>query len=180
MSDRGFPSMTALLGLLAIAGFQNRDKIAEMIRNATGGGEQDNPNAAPPTAPGTASDTGGFGGGLGGMLGGGGLGGLLGGLGGMLGGTAGSANSGAVVQDGLTEILNRFQQNGHGDTAASWVGTGENRNIDDQSLEQAIGPDVIDTLAQKTGLSREDLLARLSRALPQAVDALTPNGRIGA
>ena len=30
--SRGYPSMTALLGLLAIAGYQNRDKIAEMLR----------------------------------------------------------------------------------------------------------------------------------------------------
>jgi hypothetical protein len=30
--SRGFPSMTALLGLLAIAGYQNRDKIAETLR----------------------------------------------------------------------------------------------------------------------------------------------------
>ena len=30
--SRGLPSMTALLGLLAIAGYQNRDKIAEMLR----------------------------------------------------------------------------------------------------------------------------------------------------
>lgn len=30
--NRGFPSMTALLGLLAVAGYQNRDKIAEMLR----------------------------------------------------------------------------------------------------------------------------------------------------
>src|SRR6478752_650885 len=29
--SRGFPSMTALLGLLAVAGFQNRDKLAEML-----------------------------------------------------------------------------------------------------------------------------------------------------
>src|SRR5205809_7793827 len=29
--SRGFPSMTALLGLLAVAGYQNRDKIAELI-----------------------------------------------------------------------------------------------------------------------------------------------------
>ncbi len=28
---RGLPSMTALLGLLAIAGYQNRDKIGEML-----------------------------------------------------------------------------------------------------------------------------------------------------
>lgn len=32
--SRGFPSMTALLGLLAIAGYQNKDKIAELLRGA--------------------------------------------------------------------------------------------------------------------------------------------------
>src|SRR6266550_2590839 len=40
MSGSGFPSMTALLGLLAVAGYQNRDKIAEMLRGA-----QRNPGA---------------------------------------------------------------------------------------------------------------------------------------
>ena len=30
--SRGYPSLTALLGLLAIAGYQNRDKIAELLR----------------------------------------------------------------------------------------------------------------------------------------------------
>ena len=39
--SRGFPSMTALLALLAIAGYQNRDKIAEMLR----GSGRDTPEA---------------------------------------------------------------------------------------------------------------------------------------
>ena len=34
--SRGFPSMTALLGLLAVAGYQNRDKIAEWLNAAQG------------------------------------------------------------------------------------------------------------------------------------------------
>lgn len=34
--SRGMPSMTALLGLLAIAGYQNRDKLAEIFKGATG------------------------------------------------------------------------------------------------------------------------------------------------
>ena len=29
--NRGYPSMTALLALLALAGYQNRDKIGEWI-----------------------------------------------------------------------------------------------------------------------------------------------------
>ena len=32
--SRGYPSMTALLALLAMAGYQNRDKIAEWLKTA--------------------------------------------------------------------------------------------------------------------------------------------------
>ena len=63
--SRGFPSMTALLGLLATAGYQNRDKIAEMPGGAQGGA-------------GTGqSGLGGLLGQLSGGLGAGGVGGLL-------------------------------------------------------------------------------------------------------
>jgi uncharacterized protein YidB (DUF937 family) len=37
---------------------------------------------------------------------------------------------------------------------------------------------VLAALAQQTGLSREEIVARLSRELPQAVDQYTPEGRI--
>ena len=40
--SRGMPSMVALLGLLAVAGYQNRDKIAEML-----GGRKQEPGGGP-------------------------------------------------------------------------------------------------------------------------------------
>jgi uncharacterized protein YidB (DUF937 family) len=43
-----------------------------------------------------------------------------------------------------------------------------------------IGPDVLAALEQQTGLLQEELLARLSRELPSAVDQYTPDGRIPA
>jgi uncharacterized protein YidB (DUF937 family) len=151
--NRGFPSMTALLGLLAVAGYQNRDKIAEMLR-----GSGPNPSGAPgSTAPGQ-----------------GGLGGVLGQLGNSLGG----AGAGGFLSGGLGELVKRFQQNGHGDVADSWVGTGPNKQLAAPDLEQAIGPDVLATLSQQTGLSQQELLARLSRELPAAVDKYTPQGRL--
>lgn len=152
--SRGFPSMTALLGLLAIAGYQNRDKLSEMIGGLGGG----------------ASSTPGSTGGLGGAGGLGGLGGLLGGLGG--------AGAGGLLSGGLGELMDRFKQNGHGETAESWVGTGPNKEVAPHQLEQAIGPDVLENLTKQTGLSREELLSRLSRELPQAVDKYTPEGRL--
>jgi uncharacterized protein YidB (DUF937 family) len=138
--------MTALLGLLAVAGYQNRDKIAEML----GGLGQS----------GTAGQSG--------------LGGLLGQLRGSLGG----AGAGGLLSGGLGELVERFRQSGQGDTADSWIGTGPNKPVTASQLEQAIGPEVLDTLSKQTGFSREELLARLSRELPNAVDRYTPQGRI--
>jgi len=158
MSDNnGFPSMTALLGLLAVAGYQNRDKLAELFG---GGGQRVPPNnPAAPAQPNPA----------------GGLGGLLSGLGGSTGVTGGA---GSFLNGGLGQLIDRFQQNGHGAAAQSWVSQGPNQAIAPSQLEQAIGPDMLATLTQKTGLSREDLLARLSKELPQAVDQYTPDGRL--
>ena len=60
----------------------------------------------------------------------------------------------------------------------SWVGTSPNRDLASPDLEQAIGPDVLDDLTEQTGLSREEILMRLSRELPRAVDQYTPQGRL--
>jgi uncharacterized protein YidB (DUF937 family) len=99
-------------------------------------------------------------GGLGGLLQGG-----LGGLGGLLGG-------------GLNDLLKQFQNNGQGDKAASWVASGPNKPIQPDELESALGEERISWLTRQTGLSRQELLDGLSRELPDAVDTLTPNGRL--
>ena len=146
--SRGFPSMTALLGLLAVAGYQNRDKIAEMLGGA-----------------GKAAPAGGGQGGLGGLLG-------------QLSSSLGGASAGGILSGGLGELVDRFKHAGHSETAESWVGTGPNKPVTPSQLEQAVGPDVLEQLSRQTGLSRQELLARLSRELPNAVDKYTPEGRI--
>lgn len=159
--SRGLPSMTALLGLLAVAGYQNRDKISEML------GGLSRPGGQPGAQPGMQS--GNPGGGLGDMLGGG-LGGLLGGLGG--------ASAGSVLSGGLGDIVDRFRQSGRGDVADSWVSTGPNKPVEPTDLEHALGPEVIEHLTRQTGLGRDEILSRLSRNLPDAVDRYTPDGRL--
>lgn len=66
--------------------------------------------------------------------------------------------------------LERFKQNGHGEAAESWINNGPNKELPAPQLKQAIGADVLAALEQQTGLSQEELLARLSRELPSAVD----------
>src|SRR6476646_2405322 len=98
--SRGMPSMTALLGLLAIAGYQNRDKLAEMLKGAGSDNAKLGGGAQQP-----------------------GVGGLLGNLSGMLGG----AGVGGLLNGGIGELLERFKQNGQGETAESWINDGPNK-----------------------------------------------------
>ena len=113
--------------------------------------------------------------GLPGGLSGGGLGDLLkGGLGGLLAGGA----AGSVLSGGLGDLLNQLQQKGHGDAASSWVSNGPNKPIAPGDLANALGADQINSLASQSGLSRDDLLQGLSQYLPDAVNHLTPDGRL--
>ncbi|PDT78577.1 YidB family protein [Bradyrhizobium sp. C9] len=110
-----------------------------------------------------------------GGAGGGGLGDLLkGGLGGLLAGGA----AGTVLSGGLGDLLNQLQQKGHGDAANSWVSNGPNKQIAPGDLANALGADQIDSLASQSGMSRDQLLQGLSQYLPDAINHLTPDGRL--
>ena len=64
--------------------------------------------------------------------------------------------------------------------AQSWINHGPNKEIEPEQLKAAIGTDVLAELAQRTGLAPEEVLKRLSRELPAAVDNYTPEGRLPA
>ncbi|MDR6305317.1 uncharacterized protein YidB (DUF937 family) [Nitrobacter vulgaris] len=85
---------------------------------------------------------------------------------------------GGLLNGGLGELVERFKQNGQGEAAQSWVDEGPNEDISPPQLKQAIGPDIVAALEQQTGLSQDELVARLSRELPTAVDKYTPGGRL--
>jgi uncharacterized protein YidB (DUF937 family) len=109
------------------------------------------------------------------LPGGGGLSDVLkGGLGGLLAGGA----AGSVISGGLGDLLNQFQQKGHGDTASSWVSNGPNKKISPGDLANALGADQIDSLSAQSGMSRDELLKGLSQYLPDAINHLTPDGRV--
>lgn len=143
--SKGCPSMTALLGLLAVAGYQNRDRIAEWL----GGHAKDASRSPAPQVPPATGST------------------IPANLDRLLGGA--SAGGGGLIAGGLTELVDHFTKGGHAETASLH---GPNRDIPTAALERAIGPDTLAALEQRTGLSKSELLARLSRDLPSAIDRL--------
>jgi uncharacterized protein YidB (DUF937 family) len=100
---------------------------------------------------------------------------------GLLGGVIGAEM--ATVVNGLIEkhggvqgIVAQLETQGFGGTVRSWVATGVNQPITPDQIHQALGSDVLKQLAAKFGMSPEDLAAKLSKVLPQAIDKLTPDG----
>jgi uncharacterized protein YidB (DUF937 family) len=102
--------------------------------------------------------------------------GLLGGLVGA--GMVSVLNNIVEKHGGLQGVVSEFEKNGLGATVKSWVGTGPNQSISPDEVQKVLGPDLLQQLSQKSGLSVQDLTQKLSQVLPQAVDKATPDGAI--
>jgi uncharacterized protein YidB (DUF937 family) len=156
MANRTMPSMLALLGLLAFAGYQNRDKIAAAIKEAKA--RRDSPGA--PRS------------GLDDMLAG--VGDFLDKSGDFL---EGSKDRGGLA-GGLNDLLDGFRSHGQAETADSWIRPGPNRGLTPDQVEEAVGAENIAELTRRTGLSRDELLQRLAKNIPDTVDGITPDGNL--
>ena len=117
---------------------------------------------------------------LGGLLGGGGQGGTSGGgniLGALLGalGGSGSGGNGGNPLGGLLEMLTK---SGLVDQAQSWVGTGENKPVTGEQVQQALPDDTLQKVADQAGVTPEQAAHEIAQTLPQTVDKLTPEGQV--
>jgi uncharacterized protein YidB (DUF937 family) len=104
-------------------------------------------------------------------------------LDGVLGGIVGAGMVSVVnnildQHGGLQGVINQFEQKGLGATVQSWVGTGPNQAITSDQVYQVLGPDLLQQLSAKSGLSVQDLATKLATVLPQAVDKMTPDGKV--
>lgn len=117
------------------------------------------------------------------------LGSLLGGAaqGGGMGGMAGGGQLSipqillqviANQPGGLGGLLQQFQAAGMHDQVNSWVGTGANMPLNGQQIGNVLGDDVVEKMAEHTGLPREEVLGQISQSLPQLVDGMTPGGQM--
>ncbi|HYC25012.1 MAG TPA: YidB family protein [Roseiarcus sp.] len=88
-----------------------------------------------------------------------------------------TAPSGGLLS-GLNDLVQKFQDAGHGDVVKSWVGSGPNQPVQPSQVGAALGQQTISDLAKKAGLNEQDLLNQLAQTLPGLIDRLSPNGRL--
>jgi uncharacterized protein YidB (DUF937 family) len=170
------------------------DLLGQILGSVLGRGGQSSPM-------GGMSGSGG-GGGLGDLLGGllgrnsgamggglgGGMGGGLGGLGGLSGGAGGKGALMAMLlplamqwvqrSGGIGSVLQRFQQKGYSQQAASWVSTGQNDELAPQAVNEVVGTDELSRLSQQLGVSNEEVSSGMAQILPEVVNHLTPEGQV--
>jgi uncharacterized protein YidB (DUF937 family) len=81
---------------------------------------------------------------------------------------------------GLNGLIQRFHENGADDIISSWVGTGENKAVSPDTLQNVLGSETVTNIAAKAGVEPEQVTGLLSQVLPHIVDAATPNGEVPA
>jgi uncharacterized protein YidB (DUF937 family) len=120
---------------------------------------------------------------------------ILGGiLGSALKGLAGQAGQQQAAPAGLPDILaqvlgntdlgslggllRQLEQSGLGAQVASWLGNGRNLPVSVDQLKNALGEQHLGQLASQFDLPVDELLRHLAQHLPDAVDALSPDGSL--
>jgi uncharacterized protein YidB (DUF937 family) len=124
------------------------------------------------------------------------IGGLMGGAGGnaspmqgalmnMLGGgqqgdyqQGGNVNQGGAMGGGLGGLISGFEQAGLGHLVQSWIGSGPNQPVSPQQLQSVFGENQVQSMASQSGMAPQDFLSQLSQHLPNAVNGMTPQGRL--
>lgn len=81
-------------------------------------------------------------------------------------------------QGGVEVLLQKFQQGGFGQVLNSWLGSGSNMSIDGGEIQNALGNDQLQSLADKLGTDVQGASGTLAALLPQVIDKLSPQGHI--
>jgi uncharacterized protein YidB (DUF937 family) len=79
---------------------------------------------------------------------------------------------------GIGAVLQRFQQKGYSQQAASWMSVGANDALAPQAIDEVVGMDELSRLSQQLGVSHHDVSGGLAQILPEVVNQMTPDGRL--
>lgn len=105
-------------------------------------------------------------------------------LGSMLGGQKDKSLLGQIAMEminkngGLGGILEKFNQGGLGDLAASWIGQGSNQSLSEDQVSNVFGNDMIAEMASKFGVDSSLLTGQIAQYLPELVNQATPAGAV--
>jgi len=87
---------------------------------------------------------------------------------------------GELIQQhgGLLGLMEQFKQKGLSEVFCSWVGLGENQQINPDQIQRVLGDERVARVAQRFGIDPAKASELISQYLPKVVDALTPMGKI--
>ena len=113
--------------------------------------------------------------------------GLLDGLGGVLqaatsqhpGGLSGVLNDAFNEIGGLDGVVSKLNDAGLGSKVNSWLGKGANVPLTADEVRAALSDEHVQQIAAKLGIPASAVPEVLAQHLPAAVDAASPNGKIG-
>ena len=156
------PSVLALLGLAAVAGYQNRDRLGEIFRDLSVPSDRTRKDGNAANIAYILRNLG-----------------LGPSEGQQTEQTAGGGLAGILAR-GMNELVEAFREPAPEvpSVADSWVSRKPNQPVDERTLELAIGDAMLHDLTQRTGLNRGEILKRLVAVLPDAIDEMTPEGRV--
>lgn len=96
----------------------------------------------------------------------------------VMSGSATGSGSGGGGAGALGALVEQFQKAGLGDVVSSWIGTGANKEITPEQIQQGLGQEKIKEIAEQAGCSGEEASTGLAALLPDLIDKLTPQGSI--
>jgi uncharacterized protein YidB (DUF937 family) len=79
---------------------------------------------------------------------------------------------------GLQGLIQMFKEKGLGDAVSSWISTGGNQPVSGDQIQDALGGNFIQQIAEKLGGSKSGISGSLANLLPEVIDKLTPNGTL--
>ncbi len=78
----------------------------------------------------------------------------------------------------IGSILGNMQSGGMADMAQSWLGDGDNQEMEDSHVMDMFGADKISEFASKLGMSESEAVGGLRDAMPQMVDNASTGGSL--
>jgi len=79
---------------------------------------------------------------------------------------------------GLSGLVQKFKDSGLSSAVDSWISTGKNLPVTGDQMRSALGDNIMQQIAGKVGISKEDVSRQVAGLLPQVIDRLTPNGKL--